>query len=412
MLAQPQSKRLACTHCTKTKRKCNKQKPACQRCVDKGFVCRYPAPRIAPPYDLVFSEDGTYTALRNDDAPSHSGDIHTVVESAPLVLSGEDDSALAHQLQEPWFLSPSSWRIDHKGILNAEIYFADDTLTWFIDKVRGWLDHWTSHGSTPFIHAALYRTDLPEPIQDAFAALCAYQSKSPATERVVLYIVERHAERLLEQQSLYTGDMTVVMLDTAVHLARTQALLVYCIIGLFDGDIRARSRAEQQIATLTTWAKQLWQSAGLAVAADAAQGLSATHDSQDLPNISLRADGTVLSVWQAWCFSESVRRTYVTATLVTAAFLTLKQGWAPCPGGITFTPGEGLWAATSAFSWWRQVSKSRVGPLQCVNARELFASNAPSDVDDFTHAVMAVSFGLDEFNHWQDKTALDMSRHS
>ncbi|KAJ6784073.1 hypothetical protein PWT90_00360 [Aphanocladium album] len=393
MLAQPQPKRLACTHCTKTKRKCSKQRPACQRCVDKGFVCRYPAPRIKPPYDLVFSEDGTYTALGNGDPPSHSGDIRAVVESTPVFLPGEGDSALARQLQEPWFLSPSSWRIDHKGMLNAEIYFVDDTLTWFINKVRGWLGHWTSHASTPFLHATLYRTDLPEPIQDAFAALCAYQSKSPATERVVLYIVERHAQRLLEQQSLYAGD----------------PLLVYCIICLFDGDIRARSRAEQQIATLTTWAKQLWQSAGLAVAANAAQGPSATHDSQDIPGTSLRADGTVSSVWQAWCFSESVRRTYVTATLVTAAFLTLKQGWAPCPGGITFTPGEGLWAATSAFSWWRQVSKSRVGPLQCVNARELHASSAPSDVDEFTHAVMAVSFGLDEFNQWQDKAALVMS---
>lgn len=397
------SKRMACTPCSKTKRKCSKQTHSCRRCIEKGIVCRYPAPRIPPPYDIVFSEDGACTAVPNSDEQTSLDDAHDASSSvAPPLSSGGSVQVL--QLQDPWFLSPSSWKIDHKGILDARIYFGDGALSYFIDQLRSWLREWTSQGHSPFIHANLYKVGLPECIQDAFTALAAYQLKTLATERMVFRIVEHSADRLLEQQSLYAGDVGVIMLDTVAHLARTQALLVYCIICLFDGDIRARCHAEARIETLMVWAKQLWQSAGLNVASDGAKESSPNSDSQGLPVLGLKADGTVPSVWLAWSFSESIRRTYITATLTTAAYLTLKQGWAPCPGGITFTPGNGLWVVASPYSWWREMNKSPAGPLQCVEAHEIFTSNVPSDVDEFTHAVLIVTFGLEQFRQWQDRT--------
>lgn len=292
-------------------------------------------------------------------------------------------------------------------MLSARIYFSDGALIDFMDKVRGWLTQWTGGGRTPFIHANLYKAVLPEVVQDAFTAVTAYQSKTEATQRMVLYIVEQRADRLLEQQSFYDGDAALIILDTLAHLARTQSLLIYSTICLLDGDIRARCHAESYIETLTTWAKQLWESVGLGIASQSSVKDSELHSNSDNPLMPcLHYDGTIPSLWQAWLFSESIRRTYITATLVTAAYLTLKQGWAPCPGGITFTAGKGLWEANSPYSWWRQIKNSPVGPLQCVRAHEVFTTNVPSDVDEFTHAVLTVSYGLEQFTQWQEKASL------
>lgn len=404
------SKRPACVCCSKAKRKCSKQAPACRRCTAKGLVCRYPAPRPPPDYDLVYSEDGHCTII-----PS-SGKAGAASDTSSPTIDASGSSRLAsrafqsQQLNQPWFLSPSSWNIDHKDVLNSRIYFGDGALIDFMDKVRGWLAQWTSEGRTPFIHANLYKAVLPEHIQDAFTALTAYQSKTAATQRMVLYVVEQRADRLLEQQSLYDGDAALIILDTLAHLARTQSLLIYSIICLLDGNIRARSHAESYIETLTAWAKQLWESAGLSIAANNSAKGSEPKSVSGNPLIpELNSDGTIPSVWQAWLFSESIRRTYITATLVTAAYLTLKQGWAPCPGGITFTPGTGLWQADSPYSWWNRIKNSPVGPLQCVRAHEVVTTNVPSDVDEFTHAVLIVSYGLEQATHWQEKTSLEFA---
>lgn len=402
------SKRLACICCSKAKRKCTKQTPACRRCAEKDLVCRYPAPRPPPDYDLIYSGDGHCTIVPNGDKADDGSDSSGLPINAPRGRPLASSLFQSQHLDKPWFLSPSSWNIDHRDVLNARIYFGDGALIDFMDKVRGWLGQWTSEGRTPFIHANLYEAVLPEPIQDAFTALTAYQSKTEATQRVVLYIVEQRADRLLEQQSLYDGDAALIILDTLAHLARTQALLIYSIICLLDGDIRARCHAESYIETLTTWAKQLWESAGLCIASShSGKGSEPENISENALIPGLNTDGTIPSAWQAWLFSESIRRTYITATLVTAAYLTLKQGWAPCPGGITFTPGTGLWEAKSPYSWWGQLKNSPVGPLQCVRAHEVFTTNVPSDFDEFTHAILIVSFGLEQVTQWQDKVALE-----
>ncbi|ETS01117.1 hypothetical protein M419DRAFT_81339 [Trichoderma reesei RUT C-30] len=385
-------KRLACIACTRAKRKCSKQTPSCRRCADKKLVCRYPAPRVAPPYDLVFSQDGAVSVI---PVPPGASDRHPL-PTPPSQIAATDS------LQNPWFLSPSSWDIDHKhGPVPSQISFSDEALTWFIDQLHVWLRQWTTEGHCPFIHRQLWKIHLPDHIQDAFASLAAYHSKTPATERTVLRIIETRVNNLVDtQHASGVGDFGVIMLDPACHLARTQALLIYKIIRLFDGDIRARAQAEKNIDTLALWARQLWQSAGLA--------LSSSSHKEPVDRVSsgpvdtqLRTDGTLTSTWQAWIFSESIRRTYMAATLTEAVYLTLKQGWAPCPGGIVFSGGAGLWDATSPVAWMKHYQENAVNGIRCIEGDQLFSSARVADVDEFCQATMIVSYGLERFERWR-----------
>ncbi|KAL7824071.1 hypothetical protein V8C26DRAFT_384775 [Trichoderma gracile] len=410
-------KRLACIACTRAKRKCSKQTPSCRRCADKKLVCRYPAPRVAPPYDLVFSQDGAVSVIpvpggsdRNPlpTPPSQIGEQHQQEGEQPQSQtevsqhSAHAARAATDCLQNPWFLSPSSWDIDHKhGPVPSQIYFSDEALTWFIDQLHVWLRQWTTDGHCPFIHRQLWKVHLPDHIQDAFASLAAYHSKTPATERTVLRIVETRVNNLVDtQHASGVGDFGVIMLDPACHLARTQALLIYKIIRLFDGDIRARAQAEKNIDTLALWARQLWQSAGLALSTSS-HNEPVDRASSGPVDTQLRTDGTLTSTWQAWIFSESIRRTYMAATLTEAVYLTLKQGWAPCPGGIIFSGGAGLWDATSPAAWMKHYQDNVINGIRCIEGDQLFSSARASDVDEFCQATMIVSYGLERFERWR-----------
>jgi hypothetical protein len=307
----------------------------------------------------------------------------------------------AEALQNPWFLSPSSWTIDHNtGPIPSQISFSDEALTYFIGQLQVWLMQWTNEGHCPFIHSQLWKIHLPDYIQDAFASLATYQSKTPATERTVMRIIENRVNNLIGDQSPSTaGDFGVIMLDPACHLARTQALLIYKIIRLFDGDIRARAQAEKHIDTLSLWARQLWQSAGLALSSDPTKASIDGKNSGPI-DTQLRTDGSITSTWQAWIFSESVRRTYLAATLTEAVYMTLKQGWAPCPGGIVFSGGAGLWKAPSPFSWMSHYRENLINSVRCIDGEQLFTNARASDVDEFCHATLIVSYGLERFYRW------------
>ncbi|KAJ4179677.1 hypothetical protein NW767_014568 [Fusarium falciforme] len=401
-------KRMACVACTKAKRRCSKQTPACRRCIEKKAVCRYPARRRTLPYHLVFSQDGAVTTI-----PTHERDQEALqdrisgfdgqrLQGNTVATQRPTNTSYAHLLKSPWFLCPPSWEIDHSDDLTSQINFSDAALTYYIDKLQSWLKQWTAEGCCPFIHSSLYQAHLPDCIQDVFTTLAAYQSRTPATEKMVLRIVEQRANRLVEGHTPMPDELGVIMLDPAAHLARTQALLIYKIIRLFDGDIRARAQAEAHIDILSQWARQLWQSAQLAVSLGQTKG-APDQDADGLVRLQLRAGENLASIWRAWGFAESIRRTYLTATLTEAVFQTLKQGWAPCPGGITFTASKGMWDAPHPQAWLDEFPLGGVITIQCIEGYRLFGEALPSDVDEFTHATLIVSYGLERFEEWSTK---------
>ncbi|KAI9150529.1 Transcription factor gsfR2 [Paramyrothecium foliicola] len=394
-------KRPACVACGKAKRKCSKELPACARCRVKKARCAYPmAPILVTPADHGFMTDTNQSAARTPTVHDDS----SVNQESPSPYTGP---AAAVQIPEaafvetPWFLAQSSWEIDHIRIEeDNHITYPDSGLDFFFDQMTSWLDQWTKENHCAFIHARLYGTDLPNPLQYAFATWQTYRSATTKTsKRIALTMASSWAKNLIQEHSMYDS-LAASPLDLVSHLGRTQALLVFQFIGLFDGDVRARAEAETISPTLIKWADSLLEAATTNVAVarsfDPEDDLGHAHPSH------LSSSGSLASTWKAWILSESIRRTWITATLTEAAFLILKQGFSICPGSIAFNGRQGLWDASSPHAWLASVQKpsSAKVPVSCRGLVLLFREAVPSDVDEFAQALLAYGSGRERFEDW------------
>ncbi|TLD33475.1 hypothetical protein PspLS_00098 [Pyricularia sp. CBS 133598] len=399
----------ACAACNRSKRKCSRQSPTCRRCRVQNLVCVYPAtvPQDRLPYspqsltqsatesssDLSTSEHARLTA---------GGSSLFVPHPAATVsqLSGEspkDDAA-------SWFLTPSSWEIDHVHIgEDNRITYPDSGLEYFLDQLRLWLDQWTRENHCPLVHPRLYGSDISRHLQHALAAWQVYRAAAtPTSRRIALRTATDWSGNLIRERSLAENILGAAAIpNLKEQLARVQALLVFQVIGLFDGDIRARAHSEAVLSTLTTWADTLLQTAATEVAAHNLDPEPAILLNQ--PSITrLRSDGTPSSAWRAWILSESIRRAWIVATLTEAAFLVMKQGFATCPGSIGFTGRSGTWDASSPGEWIASLTRqSRTRhPVFCRGLDRLLEESGSPDVDEFTRALLAYGRGAEVLADW------------
>lgn len=335
-----------------------------------------------------------------------------------LWLAGGTSQPPQPQRPALWFLAPETWKIDHQPYLTTTVCDTE-LVRGHIANIQQWLRQWAATGGCPFIHPHLYRPRLPECAQVAFTTMTSYVHRTEATTDLVLRIVEDQASRLLSDNGVapedgggcHLGDRrpgasslsspsspssppsaSTVGLGLLEQLARTHALVVYQVISLFDGDIRARHLAEDRQTTLGRWAGQLMESAAqsltgqLASAAAAAATADAEHP------------------WYFWILSESIRRTWMVASAVEAIYGMLQRGWYPCPGNVMCTTREGLWDASSAADWEERCAHTAgaVGWLAHRADFERFFSEAgAADIDEFSRALMASTFGHDRVRRWE-----------
>ncbi|KAK1241170.1 hypothetical protein MKX08_001144 [Trichoderma sp. CBMAI-0020] len=306
-----------------------------------------------------------------------------------------------------WFLLPESWVIVHQPASYQQSESLNGSLLDSTESILSWLQQWVNDCSCPFIHAHLYKDDLPSCIQNAFTATAAYFAKTAANKGLILRIIEGHCNALLDQleASLDVGEDTIAS-STFHHLARTQTLLIYQIIRLFDGDIRSRAQAENSMEFLLSWASQLWESASKDAALAIYEKVSMTTSvtTGRCSNVSdsnaFRVDGSVPALWRAWYVAESIRRTYVAIIFVQGMYQTLKQGWAFCPGGVSFTVKDGLWDSPSAHTWWELFLKDESPPAQSLQLERLLFENQPADVDTFVQPLLVASYGHERVDQW------------
>jgi hypothetical protein len=432
--------RKACIPCTQAKRRCDKNVPSCRRCVEKEIECQYPttkryarvnpAKRAAAPLQLPLSgllqlslasraapsvqvtegggheqnsAGGKQNPLANIDGPQDLWDEQTAVppdSSAPDAFDAEN----REPIDGSWFMDSDSWMIEHSdGTNNRSPPVHITVFRDFITGIQTWLQQWVKEGRNPFIHKHLYfETGLPMCLQDAWTTLTAYLSKSRDNEDIIMQIVESRANGLLLQQPISDGSfMSVPGLDTAGHLARVQALFIYQFIRLFDGCIRQRALAENVIPTLTSWCHQLWESADL----DASTGTGTLPGSTfGEPSVAVTRDSTP-QLWRAWVLAESVRRTWMITHYTQCVYLTLRDGWAECMGGIMFTARQGLWDAASSIQW-AEVARHK-DPLfiPTLHMDRLLAGTQASEVDEFSSHVMSVIWGSERIEAWRSQTA-------
>ncbi|KAL7907652.1 hypothetical protein GGI35DRAFT_454531 [Trichoderma velutinum] len=461
-------RRVSCIICAKGKRRCSRQIPTCTRCAEKGLVCRYPAPRISyvPPVELIFSSDGPPTVYQDPcgsagnavgsgtSSATTNGIYHEqllldntnenrnhvsqdsasfLTESLSVTTGGE--SILAPELSNPWFLSPSAWVITYNNDpVRRRGCFNEEALRQYPERAMAWLKQWSVDGYCPFIHLNQQKTynGFPDCLQDAYTVTAAYTNSTPATKRLALRILQSRATQLVSNfkdarplEDLIFGPMTA--------LSRLQALLVYTIVGLFDGDIRARGQAESNLDILKSWATELWERAMLDIsqgpvaedhssvsindlpATESCKNLGTTQGVMDAAAppltdetitdakydyMGLLMDGTVYSAWQTWAFAESIRRTCLTVGITRSVFRVLQKGWSECPGGIIFTAANGLWDAPDPHIWMKRIASSGFLAVRHSDLENLVAQTDRSKVDEFARTVVIVSFGLERYAQW------------
>ncbi|KAL2194281.1 hypothetical protein P885DRAFT_43547 [Corynascus similis CBS 632.67] len=452
--------RKACAQCTRSKRKCGREVPSCVRCSEKGILCTYASQyrthhgTTETAFQQTKGEDNNGTTLRRQSPSVLDASAPTATSRYPFASDRADSSCDLR-----WFLSVNSWTLQHGGFEgDGPSSVCEQTLPHFINTLKKWGLDWVRDGHSPLMHKHLYAEGLPECIEDCLTALAAYNSaESDSAKARALRIVDDRANRLVESQPQDIDDddnccefgggsgggiTSSILLSTPAHLTRTQALFVYQLVRLFDGDIGARARAERHMDTLLKWAKQMVESAQLDCAA-ADLILSLPPDQHPLPpspsliqaspppppdsdsNINRNIDtnmndktknnnpfllphpprSTAPDLWRAWVHGESIRRIYTAAVHAQVVYDTLRRGWSTCPGMVAFSAQQGLWDAPSAHAWLRALQDCEQGAVAMAGSTaggvgRILREAEPEEVDQFAVAVLEISFGLESVDKW------------
>ncbi|KAF2495430.1 hypothetical protein BU16DRAFT_510272 [Lophium mytilinum] len=417
----------ACRACAGSKRKCGRQMPSCARCAARGRSCVYPLrTRPASSSRPLISramrgsvprvEDGLLTEVTGSTSSSTGDlilpdDIRWDIEFP--FMNGDFPTPLsliytpsAPVVRADWFLAPETWAISQKFDTSADAPIGRVEMKKHVIVLQSWFERWATTGSNPFIHPRLYSANVPACVQVAYATLASYIHRTPANTDTVLQIVEdRSNDLLLENGAILDrvgveewADRGEQDVDLFTQLTRLHALMVYQIIGLFDGDIRARHVAEGHIAIQNSWAAKLFHSAAKALSNT--QTAAATHLVGCLPRPSTDSQ----QQWYLWILSESIRRTWLIAASLSPIYVALQQCFAPCPGGVMYTNRSGLWNAASATEWERQCSARSVGFLQRFECDRLLDDAEPADIDEFGTAILDMTFSGELLEKWRDRS--------
>ncbi|XPS71041.1 hypothetical protein M3J09_003227 [Ascochyta lentis] len=210
------------------------------------------------------------------------------------------------------------------------------------------------------------------------SACALYCVKTPATKTLVHQVLQHNVQHLLATTDPATASNTDL-------LAALQALLLYQLMRLFDGDICLRAAAESDEPTTILWASEL-RTRACALSLPLHPFSTFANNSRD---------------WQLWLFSESIRRTVVTTFLLRGVYNYLKTGVdSPTVVGVYFTAQEGLWNAQSDVGWLR-AREERVELQVLVNAwDEVMALAGPRDLEELGVLVMSMLWGLRATREW------------
>ena len=335
------------------------QLPKCGRCSKKNIACCYPngatsvSEMSLPELDFSWLDD-------------------MMQDSTMVPWSGGLSSLNRHGLplnSELAFIEDSSVPIEGSVTTTLARLETDNAVHQF----KTYPDKWLKEGKAPFIHAALYASNMPKALQDAYCACAIYATKTENNEHIVFSIIEAKATELLRS---YNPSWTSLDL-----LAAIQSLLIFQIIRLFDGDIRQRALAEQAEATLGTWTEALC----------------------DMTVAERNITAITAPSWISWTFAESVRRTVIMSFFLRGIYSLIKQSFCTVAARVTsysFTGQQGLWSAQSAFQWEKARQSLPQHWISKMDFEDVLQNAKGHELDDFGIMMMTTYRGQDLVDDW------------
>ncbi|KAB8211763.1 hypothetical protein BDV34DRAFT_184259, partial [Aspergillus parasiticus] len=406
----PTPYRKACTNCVKSKRKCDLSLPSCYRCRVRSLPCQYhqahsagaPSQVMTSPLSMA-AEEATLGGAVNT-TPAELGSGYNLGRYNQASEEGNDASINSWLMEEGSSLPPfPDYNLDwadimkdidvfrvpdrtdlgnspDNAVLAGEIF--QERIVNAVKRLKVYPDLFVREGKTPFIHPGLYQDHPPGSIQDALMVCALYKEKNKANEAWVLRGINSKTAGLLDRSAQS-------QLPVLEQLAAVQALILYQIIRLFDGDIRQRAEAERTDQTMSSWIKQL-------------QLYMKPADS-DLQVDYCPAVGGKNDHWQSWLLDESVRRTVITCYTLQGMYCFLKNGWDNSHNEfqcLSFYTQKALWDAASDYQWQTALQSYRSFPVRFLSWDTDFRYVKPSDVDDLGMMMMVLMKGVDFCLHW------------
>jgi hypothetical protein len=225
----------SCQACVIAKRKCSRTLPQCQRCKDKGIICKY---RNQP-----FSTDNNSTTWflgSHSDGPTPADSIQHD-QRRGLVLASRSNTTV---------LSLDRMLLDAPAVI---LTFDQPTVNYLTDHLRTFPMAFVRNGGTLFIHRQLYQDGLPDTLQDIFA-LCAMDiHHSQANQHIISRAISSTAIHLI--QSIPSTHTFISKLAFVQSLILLQIMTLFCP----TVDQALRQQAERRMPLLKVWAVKLYQ---------------------------------------------------------------------------------------------------------------------------------------------------------
>ncbi|KAE8376382.1 hypothetical protein BDV26DRAFT_294130 [Aspergillus bertholletiae] len=361
-----------------------------------------------------FTNYMAFTAQNSGTQPWHTQPIQNPTSLATVSRMSSLPRHASHQFPvddisenfQPWRLyqSDSKIRFMTKAIKDIPRVFARTT-------------------ETPFLHRHLYRKTTPRSMVTLYAAVSVYVTHNDSNRDWALRVLTQGVDDLMAvhkeaashsrchgarqshepttNPAAHAQDQGLTGMGTGVEnalyekLASTQALWMYQVVRVFDGDIGLRAQAERDMATLESWLLEL------------------ENYRDNLTEMCLLDEaevrGRAPKSWASWIMNESLRRTILMGYSFIAFYGLLK--WSGCKDADMPDPGHFVrvhrWTASGAL--WRADS-SPAFFLAWHRERQTFVPNffigefarvaKPVDIDPLSWIMLAAFVGVAEMEQF------------
>lgn len=185
-------------------------------------------------------------------------------------------------------------------------------------------------------------------------------------------------------------------------LARAQALFLYQVIRLFDGDILLRSQAEKDLPLLQAWLEDLLKMRENIGSLAELENEGAQIQVPVEWEVSISPSGYLAHAMivsdsrrQHWIFAESLRRTIVMAYAVVKVYELMKHSDDANGPGIwgsaqCWTLSRHLWEADSAYEFQRMWREKPPFIINNFSFDEFLKHGRGEDVDEFAEILLSV----------------------
>jgi hypothetical protein len=200
-----------------------------------------------------------------------------------------------------------------------------EQIDFCISQFKAFIPQLVQQNRSPFIHRDSYQRMPPTVYQDLLGISAMYCQKSFQNQSIIFSMLDSRISSLIESSKSSSW-------STKGYLVGVQALIIYQIIRLFDGDVRQRANAERHLGILEAWTFQL-------------------HSTNNI----CYNDYDTESPYQRWVFVESTRRTVTMSIMVQAMYSLLKDGFCtsvPLMGTLPVSTDGALWEASEE-NWWQ-----------------------------------------------------------